>query len=646
MIKLFHTEKSYLILILLTVFLFFAPFLVRPTLLTQKDNDLGRSSMPDYAFFKQSVLVDRQFPLWTPTQMMGETFVGDPTSSLFYPGNLIFLLIPLDYAAVIYLLLHVLIAAYATYFLARSKNLNKPSSFAAAIFYGLSIKMLMHISAGHITLVSAISYFPLLVLFAYKMWQAPSFKWILAASVTLTLIYFNFPTIALYSFAFVALLFLYQIIKTKSALKEKRVPGKRIVAFLLFFLVFLGLAAIYLFPQLELGSLSTRADLTLSEVAVPIWNKQKLLLSAIFPYPILNSLDHESLLYLGIVPTVLAAAGFWFLPRIAKITVGIFGLSAFVFIAGASTPVFGILYKSLPLLSLMRVTTRLWFVVVLIMALLAAFALSRIKDKKIVLVLVVLYLVEALYIGFTKINGVGNLDFKKADIYQFLASSPGQTRVYCTTYCFNPQQIPRYGIEVLHGETPIQTKNFIKFLALAGNYQFANFAVIFPPYQVWQVANPPVPNLDLLSKANVKYVASTYKIDMSQLTFMNKFDKVYVYRNENIKNRAYFQENGDPVEIKNYSPNVVTLKFEAKNYGRTLIISQNYYPGWVYYNDNKKAEVEKYQDVFQSVKVAPKTEEVILKYAPKSYELGKTITIGTIVFLLLFAFRHKARLHK
>lgn len=644
--KLIRDNRSYLLLILFTVTLFFAPFLVKPTLLTHKDNDLGRSSIPDYAFFKQSVLVDRQLPLWTPTQMMGETFVGDPTSSLFYPGNVIFLLLPTDFAAVVYLFLHVLIAAYGTYFLARGKNLNMPSSLAAAIFYGLSLKMLMHISAGHITLVSAISYFPWLVLFVYKMWQEPSFKWVIASAVSLTLIYFNFPTIALYSFAFVVLLFLYKIISSKNYLKGKKVLGQRFVAASAFSLVFLGLSAIYLLPQLELGNLSTRAALTLTEVAVPIWNQQKLLLSATFPYPILGSLDHEALLYLGLVPTALALVGFWFLPRISKTVLGVFGIFTLIFIAGTSTPVFGILYKAIPLLSLMRVTTRLWFVVVLIVALLAAFALSKIKDKRIVLALVLLYLAEALFIGHNKISGIGDLDFKKADIYQFLAGNRGQYRVYCTTYCFNPQQIPRYNIEVLHGETPIQTKNFTKFLALAGNYQFANFAVIFPPYQVWQVEKPPVPNLDLLSKANVKYVASTYKIDMPQLTYMNKFDKVYVYRNENIKNRAYFQENGDPVEIKQYSPNVITLRFEAKNYGRTLIISQNYFPGWVYYNDNKKAEVEKYQDVFQSVKVAPKTEEVILKYAPKSYELGKTITIATIVLLLLYAFKHKARFRK
>ena len=289
----------------------------------------------------------------------------------------------------------------------------------------------------------------------------------------------------------------------------------------------------------------------------------------------------------------------------------------------------------------MRVTTRPWFIVALIVALLAAFALSKIKDKKVILALVLIYLAEALFIGHTKISDIGVLDFKKADIYQFLAGNPGQYRVYCTTYCFNPQQIPRYNIEVLHGETPIQTKNFTKFLALAGNYQFSNFAVIFPPYQVWQVEKPPIPNLDLLSKANVKYVASTYKIDRSQLTLVKKFDKVYLYRNENVKSRAYFQENNEPVEIKYYSPNVVTLKFPAKNYSRILIVSQNYFPGWVYYNDNKKQDIKKHEDVFTEITVAPKTEEAILKYEPKNYSVGKTITFATIIVLLLYFFKKK-----
>jgi hypothetical protein len=641
MIKILKSNKNYLLLIFFTIAIFFAPFLVKPTLLTQKDNDLGRSSIPHYTFFAQSVLVYKQLPLWNPNQMMGETFVGNPVSSLFYPGNIIFLLLPIDIAAVLYLFLHVLLAAYSTYFLARAKKLNMPSSFAAAIFYGLSIKMLMHISAGHITIISAMSYFPLLVLFVYKLWQSTSFKWIVASAITLTLIYFNFPTIALYSFVFVLLLCVYQIVIAKNNLKEKKALGKKLIAFLLFFMVFLGLAAIYFFPQMELRGLSTRADLKLTDVAVPIWNQQKFFQSLTFPYLILNDLDQESLLYLGLIPTILALVGFWFLPRISKIAVAAIGAVTLVFVAGTSTPFFGILYKTFPLLTLMRVTTRLWFAVALVVALLAALAISKIKNRKIVLVLVVIYLVEAFFIGFTRINSIADLDFKKAEIYQALAGSPGEYRVYCTTYCFNPQQLPRYNIELLNGETPIQQKSFVQFLALAGNYNFANFAVIFPPYQIWQVNNPPVPNLDLLSKANVKYVASTYKIDRSQLTYVSKFGKVYLYRNENAKNRAYFQEDNEPVELKYYSPNIITFKFSAKNYGRTLIIAQNYFPGWVYYNDNKKHDVAKHEDVFVEIKVAPKSQEAILKYEPQSYITGKTITFGTIVLLLLLIFKNK-----
>lgn len=620
-------RNRYTLAVIGIIFLFLLPYFINPAYLAHQDNDLGRTYIPLFSFFKDSIFNSGQIPLWRPDQLMGETFIGNPISALFYPGNLLFLILPVNFAAVFYYFLHLVLAGIGTYFLAREKNINREASFGGAIFYALSIKVLMHITAGHITMIAAFSFFPFLFLSIEKLTKKSTFKWLVTAAVSLTFIYFNYPTIAYYSAIFIAV---YWFLKTKNI-------SKLLVVLLLTF----GLSAILLFPQLELSSLSNRSILKIEDVAIPIWSKERFAQSLISPYKILESLDHESLLYLGIVPTALALLGFLKLNIKQKLILLFFGAFALLFIAGTSTPFFGLLYKYVPLLSYNRVTTRVWFIAALVVALLAAGYLSKVKNKKIIYALIGVYLLEAGFIFNSKMSSTPKLDFINVVIYEFLSNDKDFFRVYCTTYCFNPQLISKYHFEVLHGETPIGQKDFINFLSNAGNYDWQKFSVIYPPYQIWQVPNPPIPSSLLLGQANIKYVASTYQVDNPKFTFLSKFGTIYIYQNLDFQNRARFLENDDRVSITNYSKNAITIKFPPRNFSRELIISQNYYPGWIFLDKGQKFPVQKQGDVFQKVKISPLAQEVTLKYAPASYQLGKTITLATIVLVILIAIKRK-----
>jgi len=61
-----------------------------------------------------------RLPLWNPYENIGAPLVGENTSSVFYPGKLIFAL-PLDYTLLYntYIVSHVAVAALASYRLAR-----------------------------------------------------------------------------------------------------------------------------------------------------------------------------------------------------------------------------------------------------------------------------------------------------------------------------------------------------------------------------------------------------------------------------------------------------------------------------------------------------------------------------------------------
>ena len=234
-----------------------------------------------------------------------------------------------------------------------------------------------------------------------------------------------------------------------------------------------------------------------------------------------------------------------------------------------------------------------------------------------------------------------NLSFKNEALYQYLASDQDLFRVYCTTYCFNPQLVSKYKIQVLHGETPIQDAKFIDFLAAAGGYEYSKFAVIFPPYQVWQRDNPPQPNAYLLGLANVKYVASTYPVKDTDLIFVNEFDRIYLYQNRKFKPRVYFSNVADGVTITKYSPNNISVNFSSSSRPRTLIFSELFYPGWIVNADHQKLTVLNQEPLFRKVIVPQNKNSLEINYKPESFTVGKTISLSTITFLILWYIRKR-----
>ena len=75
-------------------------------------------------------------PLWNPQENIGVPALADTSSSLFYPGKLLFAL-PLDFTLKykLYLVLHVLLAAWGSYVLARACQSSRYGAALAALAY-------------------------------------------------------------------------------------------------------------------------------------------------------------------------------------------------------------------------------------------------------------------------------------------------------------------------------------------------------------------------------------------------------------------------------------------------------------------------------------------------------------------------------
>ena len=604
-------------------------------MLSQKDNDLGRTYIPMYSFIKNSFYENKRLPLWRPDQMMGESLIANPLSSLTYPANILFLILPTELAIVIYYFLHFFLAGVFTFYLARSLKLSRLSSLAAAIFYTFSVKMLLHLFAGHVTMVAAFAYFPLVFLSIRKLLSKVEFMWIISASAALSFMLMLYPTIFYYALIFLLVFLIYHLWMRRFNLSLKNVIILKVWPMILVITIVIGLSAIFLLPQIEFAKFSTRSQLKIEDVAIPLFNFKIFLVSLFIPYMDFDNLDHESFLYLGFIPTILFLSGFSKLSKVQKIFLLLVGFLTLSFIAGLSTPVFKLSYEILPFLKYSRVTTRLWFAVALVVALIAAKALEHLKSKKIVYFIILIFLLESFFIGYKKIAKIPDLNFKNVSIYKYLSQDPEIFRVYCTTYCFNPQLAQKYKIQMLNGETPIQDKLTVDFLQKSGNYHHDEFAVIFPPYQIWQNPNPPVPSANLLGKANVKYVASTYPLQSLDFTYISKFDTIHLYQNNKFLPRIYFQDSSN-VEIEKISPNKIIVNFLPKNYQRQLIFSEKSFPGWTANIDGTNRKIDTYDDIFRQVIVPNSSNQVELVYNPKSFEIGKYLSLLTLLLLIFY----------
>lgn len=621
----FIKRYFYQILIVLLAIVFFLPFLTNPEILTYKNNDLGRNYIPLFTFLEKSYENSDFLPLWRADQMMGETVIGSPLIQPLYPANTIFLFVSVNLGSVLYLLLHFIVAGLSTFYLSKSFSLPKRESFAAAIFYMFSIKTLTHFEAGHATMVAAFSLFPLAFLSLRKV-NYNKYQYFLTGAVSLSLIYLSYPTIFYYSIIF---LFFYEVYYFLRIRKLKKEIIRKVFFSIAMVLTSLGLLAIVLFPQLEFGPLSTRSDLKLEDVAIPIWNSRKFAEALIFPYFSPSYLTHEELLYLGLVPTLLVPFAFFSLNKFQKITLLVFAAITVLFVLGTSTPFFETVYKYLPLLKYSRVTTRLWFVVALLSALLAAVALSRIKRSYVTYIAIFVFIAEVFSLTYFRLSKISSLPFTNEKLYQDIAKDGDIFRVYCTTYCFNPQLLQKYDIQTLNGENPIQQKSFVDLLKKAGNYNYQGFTVIFPPYQAWQEKNPPKPNARLLGQANVKYIVSTYPMHESSYFFLNSYEGLLLYLNKDFRPRAYFENSSSPIIVTKLTNQNISLSFTPSSEARNIIYSENFYPGWLEKDGNNKQDVTSYQGL-QRLKVSPGTSQINLAYNPKSFKIGLIITIFTL----------------
>jgi hypothetical protein len=79
-----------------------------------------------------------RLPLWSPEENGGMPLLGNPTAAVLYPGKVVYALFPYPWAARIYAILHILIAAATTVLYLRQIGVSRVGAWLGALSYAFS----------------------------------------------------------------------------------------------------------------------------------------------------------------------------------------------------------------------------------------------------------------------------------------------------------------------------------------------------------------------------------------------------------------------------------------------------------------------------------------------------------------------------
>jgi len=129
-----RTRLSVLLIIpLLTVTALVAPLWIHGQLPVFRD--AGHFYYPSF-HFEHELWQQATVPLWSPLDDLGRPFAADSSTSVFYPGKILFWL-PLSFAncILLYLTTHILLAGLNTYYLARRWNASPSGAVLASLSF-------------------------------------------------------------------------------------------------------------------------------------------------------------------------------------------------------------------------------------------------------------------------------------------------------------------------------------------------------------------------------------------------------------------------------------------------------------------------------------------------------------------------------
>jgi len=253
-----RTDLFYiLVLVVLSVILFRRPLFAGGTL--DSSEDIAQS-LPYVVFYARSVL-NGEVPLWNPYSLCGTPFLANIQSAVFYPGNLLYLILPAGYGFAVDLWLHILWLGVGVYVLARLIGCARSGALIAAASFMLSGFPVARVFASHKNLLNTLAWVPWVLGAGVASYRRPTVRYIglLAIGGGLQILA-GYPQLVQYTWVMmigVPMIDLWTVAKRRKLLRDyvRRVAG---LAGALFGAVCIG--AVQLLPTAEFIPLSNRAE--------------------------------------------------------------------------------------------------------------------------------------------------------------------------------------------------------------------------------------------------------------------------------------------------------------------------------------------------------------------------------------------------
>jgi hypothetical protein len=348
-----------------------------------------------------------ELPLWNPHLFSGTPALGNPNAMMLYPPTLLSVVLPLPAAITLSTVLHTFLAGIFTYLWTARRGLHPLGGVLAASMVSLGGPFFARIYAGHLSVLAAMAWSPLVLLAADEIVRAPSARWVAVGALALAMqILGGHPQYVFCSLLAAGLSVLLQL---PAASRRTRTLG----AFASMLVWGAALAAVAIVPLADALRQDVRAgSLRFGEASEfsLTWSALLMLLVPHF-YGQGTWTDYwgdwlywEMTPFVGIVGLAAAVYGALRGDGRRRRFAGLLAIAFLVLALGSNTPLFGLLYRWVPPFDRMRSSARSLFHFGLFTAMLAAVGVDALlRDRRPCRPLVAALLAAAL--GLTALAG-------------------------------------------------------------------------------------------------------------------------------------------------------------------------------------------------------------------------------------------------
>ena len=354
-------------------------FTGRPVILSDSRADLATQFVYWRAFAAEQ-LRHGHLPLWNPHVFSGMPYLGWAQTEVLYPTNWLDLLLPLPLSINLGIALHVFLAGFFTRLWGLRRGLRPIAATVAGALFMFSGSYFLHVYAGHLSLLYAIAWTPLVLASIDEWTRTRTWRWVVVgmAAVTMQILAGDFQA-CFYTAIAAALLLVFGL---RAAKRRPTV----ILGLVAMYAGAAALGAVQLLTSLQAAAESIRSGGVSYRFAAMLSFAPENLLTLLAPgffgdgaaVPYWGRWYRwEMCLFIGVSGLVLAVCGTVSGKRECRRSLAALFIIMLVLAFGANTPLFKLLYHYVPGFNRFRANAKFIIEAALFLAMLAGVGLDR-----------------------------------------------------------------------------------------------------------------------------------------------------------------------------------------------------------------------------------------------------------------------------